>query len=56
MTYTVNIPEARAKETDEAIESWLDNHPAGTVDDAIEAIFRVGVNVQLAIKNYEEKQ
>jgi hypothetical protein len=50
MTYTVNIPQSRAALTDAAIESWLDKHPADTVDDAIGAIFAIGVHVQLAIK------
>lgn len=54
MSYTVNIPESRAKETDDAIYSWLDKHPDGIVEDAIDAIFAIGVNVQLAIKQAEE--
>lgn len=43
LTYTVNIPAERAVATDTAIGIFLMLHPDASVDDALDAIFRLGV-------------
>ncbi|MFA6904362.1 MAG: hypothetical protein WC236_14905 [Gallionellaceae bacterium] len=44
-TYIVRIREDQIKQVDTLVNQHLDNNPGATVDDALDAIFTVGINV-----------
>jgi hypothetical protein len=54
-SYTLHIPRECENKTDTVLEAWLDVHPHHTVDDAISAIFQIGVNVQRALGEDETR-
>ena len=44
-TYTVHIADEQIALTDQIIKQWMANHPCASVDDALDAIFAVGINL-----------
>ena len=44
LTYTVRIPPTREDETDQAIQMFLNKYPQLDIDDALAAIFSIGVD------------
>lgn len=54
-TYTVNVPDHSIVTTDAAINLYLFNHPESTVEDALDAIFSLGVDAFIARCEPENK-
>lgn len=48
LTYSINIPAEQVVATDTAISTFLMLHPDASVEDALDAIFRSGVQAMIA--------
>jgi hypothetical protein len=46
--YTVAVVHEQLERTDIAIATYLKNHPNSSVDDALDALFQLGINTFLA--------
>lgn len=44
-TYNVHIRDDQLELVDTLIQQWMANNPCASVDDAVDAIFTVGINV-----------
>jgi hypothetical protein len=53
MTYTVNIPQDHTTVTDRAIEAYITTHPECSIDDAVDALFQLGVRIQLFMDEWQ---
>lgn len=48
-TYTISVEKSNMTQCDTAIELYLYNYPDASVDDALNALFELGVNAMISV-------